>query len=186
LVGAVQELLDAPAPGKAGLCVDPDDRRAWESMLRWLRAWKKNPQRPDLEGMLNGAQVDTPEKTGAASSSSGAGSRKPKRPAVRFKGKSKPTASGSDPESSSGRGGKDKRDLPRRRRTKRQRAAASTDSGAATTFHPLSEEHRVEFGARSAAIGGEDYGRWLQEQKIEALMHKLADGTKKGYEAAWR
>ena len=31
---------------KTGGCPDPLDDAAWQATLRWLRAWKRNPERP--------------------------------------------------------------------------------------------------------------------------------------------
>ena len=35
-------------------------------------------------------------------------------------------------------------------------------------------------------LGGANYHRWLEEQKLGALMQKLSEGTRLGYESAWR
>ena len=46
LSGALEAVAQAATEGKAGGCIDPDDAAAWNAVLRWLRAWKCQPDNP--------------------------------------------------------------------------------------------------------------------------------------------
>ena len=45
---------------------------------------------------------------------------------------------------------------------------------------------KASLADRDAILGGPDYGRWLEEQKLDAVMQKLSESTRHGYESAWR
>ena len=35
-------------------------------------------------------------------------------------------------------------------------------------------------------LGGEGNGRWLEQTKLEAMMQRLSEGTREGYESGWK
>ena len=39
---------------------------------------------------------------------------------------------------------------------------------------------------RKPVVGGPHYAEWLEEQKLEAMLQRLAEGTRLGYESGWR
>ena len=45
---------------------------------------------------------------------------------------------------------------------------------------------RLQFPEGAPQLGGPDYGRWLEGQKLEAIMMRLSEGTRSGYEGGWR
>ena len=35
-------------------------------------------------------------------------------------------------------------------------------------------------------LGGVNYRSWMEEQKMEAMMQRIAEGTRSGYEVGWK
>ena len=71
---------------------------------------------------------------------------------------------------------------------RRRGARKAADLPASALAQPLAPgQARASMGLPEKPMaGGEHYGAWLEQQKIEAMMSKLSDGTRIGHEGGWR
>jgi hypothetical protein len=168
--------------GRAGVCFDPDDQEAYAAVRRWLAAWKRNKARPDL-ALQQAAAAAAPagpesERAGAIANPWGQGGRRSKRVHFEDEDAAGPETCPSEPEELL-----NPRVDPAPKLTKRRRG------GAPKPFEALARAVRLPAGREREspmAPGALWFGRYLEELKLEALMARLSEGTRDGYEAAWR
>ena len=182
LVHWAEEALRGEERGdyRAGQCPDPEERAAWATVQRWLRAWKKDPSRPSRaleDGKPTGEKVGgTPKKPRRQKGrvqfddDEGVVEEIKAPPGEALSLESKPT-----------------KRLPRRRKSPGPaRRSSALELVKPSSLKKTSEEINLDLHRGVLQLGGSGYREWLEEQKMEALMQKLAEGTRNGYEVGWK
>ena len=178
VLGAVAEATQQGS-GRAGGCHDPAEEAAWETTRRWLRAW--------ASGTLSGPNKSVGNNRHAGAMSDEVHKARRKSQAVRFKAIEEDLVRGPEPPPDAEEVVLDQpgERAPKKRR-KSPRTARKVESAALVKPLALGRARAALPMADHPILGGEDYGGWLEGQKREALMQRLSEGTRSGYETGWK
>ena len=172
----------------AGGCADPGEKAAWQAVQRWLRAWRG--------GQLGQTPTPTGEEWRAGVLSNDTHKARRKSRAVRFAqieegehclgpGEAPTTACVEAPKPDLAH---QREELPPRRRSPRSRGRGQIAAPAALVKPAAlgAARERLAHPGGPPELGGPGFGKWLEGQKLEALMMRLSEGTRSGYEGSWR
>ena len=147
---------------RAGVCKDPEEDQAWASTLRWLRAGRCSPGWPS--SILDHGRTMLSDKVGAVKFD--VDEDAPERPSKRAKGS--------------------KRKKQGRKCDGLRAKDASAETLAKLRAIGRGHERLVSDTAFKPLLAGTGYREWIEDQRTTVMMEKLAEGTRSGYQDAWR